>query len=188
MKQKFVQWWSGVFSASILMAIGCTPLDTDSDGIVEAEAEADTEAEASGEMTISEPSGPDQGAATRERAGHEGQVQTVSASPAPLMVNGVTILSGEVPGSSTYTYWPLGSGSGERQATIYVWFSGGYFSQPPAVVVSLGQFSTNTNLIRSYVKVSAQSVSTSGFNLVFTTSSDSIVNSATARWIAYGPT
>ena len=59
------------------------------------------------------------------------------------------------------------------------------YSTPPTISVSLGGFSTyhGTNPV---IFVYPENVTNDGFDLVFTTWSDSLVYGASASWIAYG--
>lgn len=186
MSQKLIRGWSGVFSASMLMVFGCAPLATGSESTVAMETEAATEAQARSELAVAEPAAPKQPAAMQEMASHEDEAQARASGPASLTVPGLTLLSGAVIGSSSDPYWTLHTGSGTRTWTTFVSFASGSYSSTPAVSVSLSQFNMLGNTTNSYLRVTTEDASVSGFTLRFTTEGDAIVSSATARWIAYG--
>jgi hypothetical protein len=189
MNQKLIRGCSGVFSALMLMVLGCGPLATGEESTVATEtAEAETEAQARSELAVAKPSAPEQAAAEQEMATHEGEAQALATGQASAVVMpGLTILNGALYGSTSDPYWTLDIGSGTRSWTAFVSFQDGAFSSPPAVSVSLSHFYMDANVSRSWINVTAENVTVSGFTLRFTTASTSLVYSAIASWLAYGP-
>ena len=189
MNQKIIRGCSGAFSASMLIVLGCAPLATGSEGTVAMETETDTEAQARSELAMAETSAPKQATAAQETTPYAGEAQAPGSGPASLaVVPGLTILNGEKYASDSQPDWTLDSGSGTRTVTRFINFPTDAFSSPPAVSVSLSEFNTKAvDMFRSYINITAEDVTISGFNLKFTTGSTAVVYSATATWIAYGP-
>ncbi|MBV8611957.1 MAG: hypothetical protein JO034_31510, partial [Singulisphaera sp.] len=78
--------------------------------------------------------------------------------------------------------WSLDQGIGEREFVKHVAFSK-RFDAPPQVVVELSGLDVDPRKV-TRVEVSARNVTPEGFDLVFRTWSDSIVNSVGANWLA----
>jgi hypothetical protein len=87
-------------------------------------------------------------------------------------------------GSQPNSDWSLHIGSGERTYTTAVQFDSP-FQVPPKVLVALrGQDVDGTKNNR--ITVTATNITVDGFNLVYTTWSDSIIYNIWATWIAIG--
>ncbi|MEM7532331.1 MAG: H-type lectin domain-containing protein [Chloroflexota bacterium] len=93
------------------------------------------------------------------------------------------IESGEVERSANNEGWTLHEGSGHRRYTETITFTKS-FLEMPNIVVSLSQFNYNDGTsVKLFVK--EYNVTTTGFDLVFGTWSDTQVTRAEAQWIAY---
>jgi len=80
--------------------------------------------------------------------------------------------------------WNLNIGSGPRDYSIWINFPEVYDSVP-AVVVNISKF----DLVEGSnyrLSINPKNITTQGFDLTFSTWSDSLVYGASATWIAYG--
>ncbi|MEG4025391.1 H-type lectin domain-containing protein [Microcoleus sp. S13C4] len=78
----------------------------------------------------------------------------------------------------------LGTPVGARSDTIRVDFPGGKFTTPPKVQVMLNSLDTS-NTTNTRLQVSANNITVSGFDIVVSTWSDSIVFGVSVAWFAY---
>jgi len=79
---------------------------------------------------------------------------------------------------------PMWAGHGTREARKYVAFSQRYIA-PPAVTVGLSMWDMATDA-NSRVEVKAENITVTGFDLVFSTWSDTRIARARGSWQAIG--
>lgn len=185
MKRGIVQWAGVFFSASMLVIAGCASSDAGTD---EVQVVPDDSAQVPG----------------RDRAANAGEAvdpedessalaideseQALQQGLTSVTVPGLTIRGGGMTGSYTAdSDWTLHEpSSNQRVWSKYISFPAGSFSSTPNVIASIGQSYANNSTSTTYVRVTAEDVNRYGFNLNIAAGADTILYSATARWIAFG--
>lgn len=184
MKRGIVRWAGVFFSASMLAIAGCASSDAGSDDV----------------KVVPDDNAPsprkNEGAANAGEAAHaeddlvalDESEQALQQGPVSVTVPGLTIRGGGLKGSYTAdSDWTLHEPSSNPRTWVqYVSFPAGSFTSTPTVIASIGQSYANNGTSTTYVMVTAEDVTKLGFNLKITAGADTILYSATGRWVAFG--